>query len=57
MKESPRKKVLLKLDGPKDACPLCKLNMEIKYTVSGSSNHFIIYLRSVLRNIKYILKR
>ena len=32
--ESPRTKSLLKLDGPKDACPLCKLNMKIKYTVS-----------------------
>ena len=36
MKESPRSKNLLKLDGPKDACPLCKLNMDIKYTVSLS---------------------
>ena len=32
---SPRAKTLLKLDGPKDSCPLCKLNMDIKYTVSS----------------------
>ena len=31
--QSRRSKVLLNLDGPKDACPLCKLNMKIKYTV------------------------